>query len=65
MPAVIEMRLSNGNNTVKQIRDFSKAINLAPVPKTLPTNGITSLKSSSMITRVHNVKPGCGSCGRS
>ena len=65
MPAVIKMRLSNGNNTIKQMRDVSKAINLSPVPKMVPTNGVTSLKSSSIITRVHNVKPGCGSCGRS
>ena len=64
MPEVIKMRLSNGNNTMKQMRDVSKAINLSPVPKTSPVSGISSLKNSSMITRVHNVKPGCGSCGR-
>lgn len=63
MPAVIKMRLSNGNNTIKQLSQVARA-SLSPVPKTLPTNGITSLKTSSMITRVHNVKPGCGSCGR-
>ena len=64
MPAVIKMRLSNGNNTIKQMRDVAR-VSLSPVPKTtLPSNGITSLKTSSMITRVHNVKPGCGSCGK-
>ena len=63
MPAVIKMRLSNGNPTFQQIAAYSKA-NLAPVPQNLPTNKNTALNSSSMITRIHNVKPGCGSCGR-
>lgn len=36
---------------------------LAAVPVTAPVSGTKSL-SSSMILRVHNTKPGCGSCGR-
>jgi hypothetical protein len=63
MPAVIKMRLSNGNPTFQQIAAISKS-NMVPVPKNLPTNTNTSLNNSSMITRIHNVKPGCGSCGR-
>jgi hypothetical protein len=63
MPAVIKMRLSNGNPTFQQIAANSKA-HLAPVPTSLPTNKNTALNSSSMINRIHNVKPGCGSCGR-
>jgi hypothetical protein len=62
MPAVIKMRLSNGNPTFQQFTAYSKA-NLAPVPQNLPTNKNTAL-NNSMITRIHNVKPGCGSCGR-
>ena len=62
MPAVIKMRLSNGNPTFQQLTSNSKA-NLAPVPKN-STNATASLKNSSMIERIHSVKPGCGSCGR-
>jgi hypothetical protein len=79
MPEVIKMRLSNGNIIPHKMRDISKAIYLSPVPKTSPTSGVNSspvpktspmsgvnsLQNSPMITRVHNVKPGCGSCGRS
>ena len=63
MPAIIKMRLSNGNPTPQQLAAFSKA-NMASVPKNVPTNVNTSLSNSSMITRIHNVKPGCGSCGK-
>jgi len=63
MPAVIKMRLSNENTMPQQFASFSKA-NMAPLPKNVPTIINTSLSNSSMITRIHNVKPGCGSCGR-
>lgn len=63
MPAVIKMRLSNGNPTPQQFAAFSNS-NMSAVPKNLPTQVNTSLQNSSMIARIHNVKPGCGSCGR-
>ena len=44
MPAVIKMRLSNGNPTFQQFTAYSKA-NLAPVPQNLPTNKNTALNS--------------------
>ena len=48
----------NGNvSFLQQINLVNKNVNLA----TKPTN--TSLKSS-MISRIHDLKPGCGSCGR-
>ena len=59
MPATIKMSLSNGNPTMHQIALFTHKANLAAsIPKTNdPLN-------TSMIKRIHNVKPGCGSCGR-
>jgi hypothetical protein len=58
MPLKIQMRLSNGNPTPSQIANFNSK-NVLPTPLSIPT----SLKSS-MISRIHNVKPGCGGCGR-
>ena len=58
MPAKLNMFLSNGNQTRAQIvtRDLA---NLAAVPKKNPT-----ALNAPIISRIHNVKPGCGSCGR-
>jgi len=58
MPALIKMTLSNGHPTPTQVAAVTK--NLAAVPKNKPPQGL----NRSMIARVHNVKPGCGSCGR-
>ena len=59
MPANIKMTLSNGNPTINQIALFNRNANLAAaIPKT------NAPLSASMIKRIHNVKPGCGGCGR-
>ena len=52
------MFISNGNSISSQITQMSSA-SLA----TSNTNKPSAL-NSSMITRIHNVRPGCGSCGR-
>jgi len=57
MPAKINMVISNGNPTPKQIAAISKSY-LTPVPKA------PSALSAPIISRIHNVQPGCGSCGR-
>ena len=61
MPQKINMFITNGNfvpNSVKAtINVANLAVTPAAAPKAAPLN-------SSMITRIHNVKPGCGSCGR-
>ena len=60
MPAIIKMSLSNGNPTLAQIAALTHSANMASIPKTtqnIPLN-------TGMIKRIHNVKPGCGSCGR-
>jgi hypothetical protein len=58
MPVKMNMFLSNGNPSHAQIatRNIS---NLATVPKKIPT-----ALNAPIISRIHSVKPGCGSCGR-
>ena len=57
MPAKINMFITNGNIFPPQ---FS-APQIQQVPK-LNTN--SKPLNSGMISRIHNVRPGCGSCGR-
>jgi len=59
MPAKIFMRLDNSNYTRKQLAAYhAKMVAVAPKPKAV--KGL----NSSIIDRIHNVRPGCGSCGR-
>ena len=62
MPATIKMSLSNGNPTRTQLAILSYGANLAAIPKTAAT--VNAPLSAPMVGRIHNVKPGCGSCGR-
>lgn len=62
MPASIKMSLSNGNPTNAQLAILSYTANLAAVPKS-PAK-LNAPLSAPMVKRIHNVKPGCGSCGR-
>jgi hypothetical protein len=59
MPQKLNMFITNGNFIPAQINQQINTANLATVsaPKSAPLN-------TSMITRIHNVRPGCGSCGR-
>lgn len=57
MPAKIKMTLFNGNMSASYIA----SVQSQPVVKAV---NIPSSLKSSMITRIHNVKPGCGGCGR-
>jgi len=75
MPAVIKMSLSNGypsrsfipankSNPANKSISVNKSnpankSNLATVPNAPP-----SALNSPMVTRIFNVKAGCGSCGR-
>lgn len=69
MPQKINMFLSNRNNISllnnKNINTASLAglTNSHIITKSNNITGSASLKSS-IIGRIHNVKPGCGSCGR-
>ena len=53
MPQKINMFISNGN--VAPRMNPNAGINYATAPSSL---------NSSMVGRIHSVKPGCGSCGR-
>ena len=65
MPQKINMFISNGN--VAPRTNPTGAVNYAnlAVAPTTTTNVVApSTLSSSMIGRIHSIKPGCGSCGR-
>ena len=62
MPQKINMFLSNGRTSTS----FQQQINTASLgssPAVLAPRQATGL-NAPFIARVHNVKPGCGSCGR-
>jgi len=59
MPAKIFMKLDNSNYTYKQLAAFQANI-AAAAPKPKSIKGL----NSSIIDRIHNVRPGCGSCGK-
>jgi len=63
MPQKINMFISNGN--VAQRMNPNAGINyanLAVAPTVNATIAPSSL-NSSMVGRIHSIKPGCGSCG--
>ena len=62
MPAIVKMSLSNGNPTNAQLAILSYSANLASIPKS-PAQ-LNAPLSAPMVKRIHNVKPGCGGCGR-
>lgn len=58
MPVKIGMNLDNGNYSAAFIEKYKKSVailNAAKPPSPL---------NSGMIGRIHNVRPGCGSCGK-
>ena len=60
MPLRLNMHLSNGNYSAAQLQAHIK---VTTINETLQKQKPTSL-TAPMIGRVHNVRPGCGSCGR-
>ena len=61
MPAKINMFLSNGNYIPQQPKKTINVANLAVAPA--PVQAKQTL-NNAMISRIHNARPGCGSCGR-
>lgn len=61
MPAKMPMIISNGG--IRHIKTFTQT-NSKNLAKTSIPNSKPVPLSSSMISRIHNIKPGCGSCGR-
>lgn len=58
MPVKLGMNLDNGNYTAAFIEKYKKTIALSNARK--PPSAL----NSAMIGRIHNVRPGCGSCGK-
>jgi hypothetical protein len=64
MPQKINMIISNGN-TLPMIRPRiynTESLAVSPSTHTI-TKAPTSL-NAPILARIHNVRPGCGSCGR-
>jgi hypothetical protein len=62
MPQKINMFLSNGKSPMFFQQQFNKA-SLGISPSLAAPKAPTSL-NAPFLARVHNVRPGCGSCGR-
>jgi hypothetical protein len=56
MHARMNMVISNGNLLPPQIPKSTASVTSTAAP--------SSSLNSSIIQRIHNVRPGCGSCGR-
>jgi len=52
------MNLDNGNYNRKQLAAYQA--NLASTPKQKTVQAL----NTSIVGRIHNVRPGCGSCGK-
>ena len=59
MPVKLNMVIQNGSASLQQRVVFQKnSASLAIAPKA------PSALNAPFIARIHNVRPGCGSCGR-
>lgn len=54
------MSMSNGNYTHKAVTAYTSYVRAKEAEKPRPNGALTA----SMIGRIHDVKPGCGSCGK-
>jgi hypothetical protein len=61
MPAKINMFLSNGNPPPHFLKQNMSSLGSNP---SIAAPKAPSALNASMLSRVHNVRPGCGSCGR-
>jgi len=55
----MNMNISRLNNTRSPLKTIANQTNIAPVPKKAPVS-----LSAPMVSRIFNVRPGCGSCGK-
>lgn len=62
MPAKINMFLSNGNPPPAMLKQIITS-NLGTAPSMASPKAPSAI-NAPMLARVHNVRPGCGSCGR-
>ena len=67
MPQKLNMIISNGNTQPtfeRQINTASLGVALSSVYTSMAAPKAPSALNAPFIARVHNVRPGCGSCGR-
>jgi hypothetical protein len=60
MPQKINMFISNGNPSPAALKQY---MSLGANPAVASPKAPSAL-NAGMLARVHNVRPGCGSCGR-
>lgn len=63
MPQKMNMIISNGNTQPIFQRQKINNASLAVAPSMAAPKTPSSLKAP-ILARIHNVRPGCGSCGR-
>jgi hypothetical protein len=63
MPQKINMFISNGNPQPPLQRQILNTASLGASPSMAAPKAPSSLKSP-ILARIHNVRPGCGSCGK-
>ena len=61
MPGKMPMIISNGR--FGSVKTFTQTTTNNLAKTSIPNSKPASL-TSTMISRIHNIKPGCGSCGR-
>jgi hypothetical protein len=67
MPARISMSIQNPNIERMRINEYltrQMASANTPASRTVTAPPKPTALNTSMIRRIHNVQPGCGSCGR-
>lgn len=67
MPQKLNMIISNGNHPPIVQRQFINTASLGVSPNHSPSMAspkAPSALNAPILARVHNVRPGCGSCGR-
>lgn len=57
MPVKLNMIISNGNPSPAMIKNYNATLGV-------PSVKTPSAINAPMLARIHNVRPGCGSCGR-
>jgi hypothetical protein len=62
MPKKINMFLSNSNHLSVNLKQIN--INDLPSNPSMSAPKAPVSLNTSIIARIHNVRPGCGSCGR-
>ncbi len=64
MPLKINMVISNGNRVPIFGPKSNNTENLAGSPSIPAVTKAPSSLNAPILARIHNVRPGCGSCGR-